>query len=267
MPRSARKESETGVYHIIARGINRQDIFLDDEDRTVYLDRLLKYKIECEFSVYAYCLMSNHVHILLKEDEDSISTVMQRIGTSYAYWFNRKYNRTGHLFQDRFKSEPVENERYLLAVVRYIHQNPVKIGLSISEWTSYNEYIRSGYLVDTGFILDIFNENIENAKESFVKFVSKNNDDCVLDVEEQERITDESARAIAKSTAKIANCLDIQGFHKAQRDIVLKQLKGKGLSVRQLERITGINRGVILRADVQRDKEICSGVVPLVPRV
>ena len=98
MPRSARKQSKTGVYHIIIRGINKQDIFYDDEDKSVYLDRLSRYKNECLFELYAYCLMSNHVHLLVKETDKSISMIMKKIGTSYVYWYNNKYNRIGHLF-------------------------------------------------------------------------------------------------------------------------------------------------------------------------
>jgi REP element-mobilizing transposase RayT len=119
----------------MVRGINRQDIFQNDEDKGVYLKRIAKYKDECGFKIYAYCFMCNHIHLLIKEGEKSISEAMKKIGTSYVYWYNLKHNRTGHLFQDRFRSEVVENDAYLLTVAKNIHQNPVKIGLSIDVWT------------------------------------------------------------------------------------------------------------------------------------
>ena len=126
MPRQARKKSNSGVYHIMLRGINRQLIFEDDEDMQRFIETLKRYKDECGYSLYAFCLMGNHIHLLLKEGEEPISTILKRIAGSYVYWYNWKYGRSGHLFQDRFKSEPVEDDAYFLTVLRYIHQNPVK---------------------------------------------------------------------------------------------------------------------------------------------
>jgi putative transposase len=129
IPREARKKSVSGVYHIILRGANKQEIFHDDEDRIKFLDTLRKYKHQSEMKIYAWCLMSNHVHLLLREGTESISVTMKRIGVSYALYYNYKYLTTGHLFQDRFKSENVESTDYLLTVTRYIHQNPVKANI------------------------------------------------------------------------------------------------------------------------------------------
>jgi len=95
IPRTARQQSPTGIYHIIKRGINRQDIFHDDEDKTAYLKRLTDYKDTCGYKIFAYCLMDNHIHLLLQENEVPISLIMKRLGTSYVYWYNMKYNRTG----------------------------------------------------------------------------------------------------------------------------------------------------------------------------
>lgn len=144
MPRKPRRKSSTSVYHVMTRGINRQTIFEDDRDKAKYLHILKKYKDEFDYQIYAYCLMDNHVHLLLKESEDAnISEIMKRISANYVFWYNKKYSRTGHLFQERFKSENVETSSYLRTVVRYIHQNPVKAGLASSvfqcKWTSINE--------------------------------------------------------------------------------------------------------------------------------
>ncbi|MEI2400828.1 transposase, partial [Paenibacillus phytohabitans] len=120
MPRKAREKSKTGVYHLIWRGANRQEIFHDDEDWIRFLDILKKYKLKLNLTIYAWCLMSNHVHLLIKEGDESISATMKRIGVSYAGYYNWKYRTTGHLFQDRFRSENVEDQAYLKTVVRYI---------------------------------------------------------------------------------------------------------------------------------------------------
>ena len=113
----------------MVRGINQQNIFVEDNDYLKYIDTLREYKKEIAFELYAYCLMGNHLHLLIKEGNEEIGNTMRRIGVSYAYWYNRQYDRSGHLFQGRFKSEPVEDDTYFLTVLRYIHQNPVKAGL------------------------------------------------------------------------------------------------------------------------------------------
>ena len=135
MARQLRKKSETGVYHVMLRGINRQDIFEDEGDYQQMvsilrglIDRCDEHKVQlpslCTF--YAYCLMSNHVHLLIQEREENISDVVKIIGVTYAHYFNKKYERNGHLFQDRFRSEPVNTIEYFVTLLRYIHQNPLK---------------------------------------------------------------------------------------------------------------------------------------------
>ncbi|NMD72658.1 transposase, partial [Bacillus sp. DNRA2] len=101
MPRKARKRSSSGVYHIMLRGINRQTIFEDDEDRRKFLETLKKYRDISKYELYGYCLMDNHVHLLMKESEETISDAIKRISSSYVHWYNMKYERCGHLFQDR----------------------------------------------------------------------------------------------------------------------------------------------------------------------
>ncbi|WP_236905052.1 transposase [Clostridium formicaceticum] len=124
MPREAREKSETRIYHIIIRGANRQEIFHDDEDRIRFLETFEKYKNNTKMKVHGWCLMGNHAHLLLEEGSEELSVTMKRIGVSYVWYYNWKYKTTGHLFQDRFKSEKVEKDDYLLTVIRYIHQNP-----------------------------------------------------------------------------------------------------------------------------------------------
>ena len=145
MPRQARRKSESGIYHIMLRGINRQVIFEDEEDNLKFLETLKNYKAVSGYKLFAYCLMSNHIHLLLRVEKEYLDLIIKRIAGSYVYWYNWKYKRNGHLFQDRFKSEPVEDDAYFLTVIRYIHQNPIKAGLSKTiddyKFSSYNEYI------------------------------------------------------------------------------------------------------------------------------
>ena len=111
------------------RGVGRQLIFEDDGDRQMLLEKLGKLSDEGCLVVYAWCLMSNHLHILVKEGLEPLATAMKRLGVSYAMRFNLKTGHVGHVFQDRFSSEPVDSDEYFLTVVRYIHNNPEKAGM------------------------------------------------------------------------------------------------------------------------------------------
>jgi len=195
MPRSMRKRSETGIYHVMIRGINQQVIFNDEEDSEKFLEVLKECKAISEYEIYAYCLMNNHVHILLKEGKEELGQIFKRIGVRYVYWYNWKYYRRGHLFQDRFKSEPVEDEEYLLTVLRYIHQNPLKAGIvkDIGEYkySSYNEYIKNdtNNLVDKDFIFGIID------KDSFVEYNNEKSEEKCMEYDYSDfKITDKMPR-------------------------------------------------------------------------
>jgi REP element-mobilizing transposase RayT len=129
MPRHARQLAGTGVYHVMLRGVNRDAVFLEDEDRERFLTCLCRTKEASGCVVLAYCLMTNHVHLVLQTPGEPISVVMKRLGVRYVGWFNRKYGRVGHLFQSRFASLPVEDDGYLITLLRYVWNNPVEAGL------------------------------------------------------------------------------------------------------------------------------------------
>ncbi|NTW05961.1 MAG: transposase [Peptococcaceae bacterium] len=235
------------------RGINGQVIFEDEEDSSKFLQTLKDYKDKCGYTIYAYCLMGNHIHLLIKEEKEELGITMRRIGSSYVYWYNWKYERSGHLFQDRYKSEVVEDEKYLLAVIRYIHQNPLKAGLvrDISDyrWSSYSDYIEGGKeIVDFEFILNLFGSDIEKAKGDFKTFHEKSSNDNCLDIEESKRLKDEEAILIIKRICKVSHSKDVQILEKEQRAGYIKTLKNEGLSTRQIARLTGISRTIVLKA-------------------
>lgn len=198
MPIKARKKSESGIYHIILRGQNRQIIFEDDEDKEKFLKTPEECKRKSGFELYGYCLMGNHIHLLLHELKDETGIIMRRIGASDVYWYNWKYRRCGHLFQDRYKSEAIETDEYFLTVLRYIHRNPVKAGLvkrmSDYKWSSYDEYISNKGLTDINFALNIVDENREKAVAGFAKYHAEQQEDKCLEMEERRRLTDEEAQ-------------------------------------------------------------------------
>lgn len=152
MPRRGRRMSESGLYHVMLRGVNRDAIFLEHADRECFLQALAQAKEASGCCVLAYCLLDNHVHLVLRTGDEPIGATVKRLGVRYAGWFNRKYGRVGHLFQDRFKSLPVDDDAYLVALLRYVWNNPVAAGLvAVPEdyrWSSRRFFGRQSTLVD-----------------------------------------------------------------------------------------------------------------------
>ncbi|MTI80455.1 MAG: transposase [Firmicutes bacterium] len=255
MVRVARDKSKTGIYHIMLRGINRQIIFEDAEDNKKFLEMLnfyKQYKESHRYNVYGYCLMSNHVHILLQEVDDDIATAIKRICASYVYWYNTKYDRCGHLFQERFKSEVVESESYFVTVLRYIHQNPIKARLvkRIKDypWSSYNEYVIKVDIINTDLGLNIFSSGREKGIELFINYHEEDNSDKCLDYETFIKLTDNEVRQLIKGLG-IESISELQHLEKSKRDFILRKLKRiDGVSLRQLSRLTGISKSVIHRS-------------------
>jgi len=198
MAREARVRSESGIYHIVLRGINQQDVFYDTDDFQHFLEIIVDKKAAKEFFLYAYCLMNNHVHLLIRENTDNISRIMSRLGTSYAWWYNRKYDRSGYVFQGRYGSECVETDAYLLTAMRYIHNNPVKAGISaqpeVYPWSSIQAYYEGkeylAGLTETSFILSIFNQDKKQAIIDFREYMLSDNNDKCIDNETRYRMSD-----------------------------------------------------------------------------
>lgn len=192
MPRYARTMSKSQVYHVILRGNNKGWIFIDDEDKYRILGTLKEKKADQGFYLYAYCIMDNHIHLLVKEGNDSISKIIKRIATSYALYFNKKYKRIGHVFQDRYKSENIEDERYLLSAIRYIHQNPVKAGIGkigTYKWSSYKLYMEENKdFKEINEILAMYSEDKSKARSLFVKFNKENACENFLEIEQEKEI-------------------------------------------------------------------------------
>lgn len=257
MPRKARMKSRSKIYHIVWRGANRQEIFHDDQDCKLFLDVVEKYKRKTEISVYAWCLMNNHIHLLVKEGNESISVTMKRIGVSFVGYYNWKYQTTGHLFQGRFHSEKVETIRYLLTVARYIHQNPVKAGIVRRvdnwKWSScsgyYNKRVYPEKLLDEGFVLGMLSEDITVARERFQMYNEKTNNDQCLEEYARKRLTDEEARELIKVLLGSIEIAHVKSLPRLQRNEILQKVKGiDGISQRQAARILGVSPNLVFKA-------------------
>ncbi|NLZ92724.1 MAG: transposase [Firmicutes bacterium] len=248
------------------RGNELKNIFFDVEDRLKFLQLLDEKALDENFTVYAYCLMDNHVHILLYGEHENLSRLVKRINTSYVYYFNKKQSRVGHLFHDRFKSQPVETDAYLLAVVRYIHNNPVKAGMVAdpldyrwSSYRSYADYPRISYsCLDPLYILKMFSENISEAKKLFLNFSKQQEEKNlkIIDIDENEmRSKDIIGEAAAKSFVDKYlqmkgiqyDCLRENRYKSIRNELISELRKKSNLSIRQIASLFGVSRGVVSR--------------------
>lgn len=264
MPRQRRELGESKIYHIMLRGNEKKYIFHDEEDKKRFINILFEKKLVENFKIYAFCLMNNHMHLLINDDNDELATIMKRITVSYVYYFNRKYNRVGHLFHDRFKSEIIDSDRYLFAVIRYIHNNPVKAGLvekiDSYKWSSYNYYINfssnTGMHIDTDMIMSMFSEDKIKALKFFVEYSKQENEDYFIDYEEQsveviginsiEKALLYTNEFLKKNNINI-NALKMRKNKKVREELI-KHLKEKSsLSVRQIAEILYLDRNIVQR--------------------
>ena len=242
MVRIPRELSESGLYHVVCRGNGRQIIFEDDADRIRFLDVYASASHDGGMSTIAWCLMDNHVHLLVRDEVDALSTTMQRVLGGYAARYNARTMHVGHLFQERFYSRPIEDEDDLLAAVRYIHQNPLRGGLASSldfRLSSYAEYLGRRGITDTALVLDLL-----GGMEEFVRF-SRDMDQACYRFEGGRRIPDGEMADVSRQVLGGLDLSCVKALDRATRDTRLARLYEVGLSVRQIERLTGVGRGAI----------------------
>ena len=257
MPRKPREHSESGVYHVMLRGINRQDIFLDEEDNLRFLETVYRYKVKSKLQVLAWCILSNHVHLLIKEGCEAIHQTIKRIAVSYTQYYRWKYNYVGHLFQDRFKSEIVESDGYLFTVTRYIHQNPIKAGvvkrMDEWKWSSCNGYYGKvtypGGLLDMGLILAVISENKDAAIKQFKAFNEENTVDACLDFTDRNRLSDEEAKIKIENSMGGVSISDIRILPKLEKEKVINTAKAlDGITHKQIARLLGVSSRTIFES-------------------
>lgn len=218
-------------------------IFVDVEDNLKFLEVLKECKEISGFKLYAYCLMGNHIHLLLQSAKEDTGLIFKRLGARYVHWYNTKYDRVGYLFQGRYKSEPVENEDYLLTVVKYIHMNPVVSGLAHNpcdfRWSSYHEYENVQGIVDASYVLDIV------GKDEFFRFHCSHDNDEGRKTPFVSRMPDGKARQLMQSISGCATGAEFQNLAIDKRDECIRGMKKHGISARQISRLTGLPRGLV----------------------
>lgn len=245
-----RARSEADIYHVTVRGIAKQIVFEDDEDRRFFGKRMRRYLDESGVELYAWCFMSNHVHLLVSANMEAISSFMRKLLTSYAKYFNTRHERTGHLFQNRFDSVPIETEEQLKTTVRYIHKNPSKIPNQIAseyEWSSYREYLGRPFIANTSLVMALF-ESIDDFV-AFHEMWVPSDDAKGKPGNARKTLSDDDAVVFAKKLLGVSSLADIASLGKPERNRFLATLKASGLPIAQIARITGIGRNIVQRAD------------------
>ncbi len=253
MPRKSRLISPTGIYHITLRSVNQHIIFEDSQDyqKFIYIlsDCIEKYDID----LYAYCLMNNHIHLLIYSPPETLASCFQSLGTRFARWYNNKYLRTGHLFQERYHSQVIDSDTYFLSALVYIHNNPVRANMckypSEYRWSSFNAYygqkeplLNLSYAYDLAGSKDALHHYFATADEAVIN-------DMFIECEPESSrfVTDETAIAIFKSLTNISTLSEIDSMNKTDRNSCICVLKEHRLTCKQISRIMNVSLATVKR--------------------
>lgn len=231
MSRKPRIHYQGALYHVIVRGNNRDYVFNQDYCKEEYLIRLKKYTERYEATVYGYVIMDNHVHLLIEVYDTPLSKIMQLIQQTYTAWYNRKFKRSGHVFEQRYKSLLINKDQYLLGLIRYVHQNPVRAGIGdlnykYSSHMEYTEGIRG--LCDTSFVFSVFAVNEKDRLTKYLRFMDIT--DSEIGSKDPYHLTPTLKEIKSKVNEMIYEKVSfeeiINDFEK-EHDIEIEKLKGK----------------------------------------
>lgn len=273
MPRVARERSSIQVYHVMLRGINKQQIF-DSADDYQYFVRILQRQCgigsehevaDRHFYVYAYCLMGNHIHLLVKEKDEPIGDVIKRLSSAYVFYYNHKYGRIGHLFQERFKSQPVEDWDYFMTLLRYIHQNPLKPHLvdhlSLYAWSSWPEYLGQCKTPFCSTDTVLRRISLNDLTDLVDNPLTDNEESGLLDVDTQQRkvsISNQDVWEFIESQCGAKNAEEFQQLPRPEQKAVIFNAHEVGAGPRTLSRLTGVPYTIVQRAASNKDAAFIS---------
>ena len=266
MARLPRIYSESGFYHIMLRGINREKIFGDDECKKYFIKILSRNftvsgdekENQKKGRLFAFCILDNHVHLLVKESFFGISNLMQRISCSYAHYYNRRYGRSGPVFESRYTSKAIEGPKYFTEVVKYIHNNPVKAGV-VKDFCQYSWSSCKYYLADRLDFLDtaFFKEEMSNAE--FVELMTSpvRCGEPIMTCRWPERVSDFEVWAAARKY-KVGTGLSKSKLY----EIICSLMKIKGIAKTQIAKILDVSMYQINKAmasRIQEDAQLAPG--------
>ena len=244
MSRGPRTLTEKGCYHVVQKGAGGQQIFEDAEDRLYYLNLLNRSFQRHHMRLLAWCLMDNHTHLLLDDPDANVSEAFQRLGTGYAMFFKGKTGLEGPVFKGRFYSKPIEDDNQLLQAMRYIHDNPVKGGrASLLEyrWSSFHEYMTEPQITDTSTINALL-----GSTASFYRFSTSGLPNAYY-IKTGRSISEQDYREVAEAALYPLRCVQVKSLEKPPRNEALIKLADIGLSLKQIELVTGIPRSTVFK--------------------
>ena len=251
MPRHARQLAESGVYHVMLRGVNRDAIFLEDADCARFLHSLAQARDASGCAVLAYCLMSNHVHLVLRTGDEPIGNVVKRLGVRYAGWFNRKYGRVGHLFQDRFRSVAVEDDGYFVTLLRYVWNNPVEAGLvelpEAYQWSSRQLLGRESPLVDEKQLRKLLPGD-PLAWVAAAQPVRPSDQTAALG--RRPRHTDEEAAELLRRVCGVSSPEEYRKLDATTQRRVIRELRTRSVAYAQIAKVTGLSSTSVKRLHI-----------------
>ena len=239
MARPPRLQFPGAIYHVMARGNERREIFRDERDRERYLERLAHYREKFGFRVLAFCLMTNHVHLALRSGAVPLSRFMAGLQSSYTQWFNRRYRRSGHLFQGRYKAFLVQEDPYLLTLIRYIHENPKTARMAERPedyvWCS-DRYYRRGRgpeWLDLDDVLSILGPRRRLAVKAYVGMMARGEGPSYEDLESVGQVV-KGEEEFAALRFREAGVLESQVYGLSERRVLAAVADSLNLSVRDL---------------------------------
>ena len=242
----------TGYYYVCARGTGKRLIFESDEDRWEFLELMRDCCRDAQVTIVAWCLMGNHVHLVLADYEDRMSAAMHRLLLTYARRFNKRTGRTGHLFQNRFDRRSLDTDRHLTAAIRYVHANPQEAGIALIErypWSSFAEYLRAfGDDTTMGFSDPSAALELFGSAEGFIAYSLATPDGADPVIHDMDETVWERHAFADKMAKGLGVPLDrLKAAPPAQRDGIVFALHEAGYTVREIERYTGISKSTASR--------------------
>lgn len=252
MARQARLESETGYYHVMIRGINKENIFQAEHEKEKIFNLLKEKTQEEPCKILAYCIMNNHLHMIIHAEKAILVRIMKRINISYAMYYNLRKNRIGPVFQDRFRSENIETEKYLFGAIRYIHNNPVKAGMVAKtqdyKWSSIHEYIsKVTIVVDKETKVELIKEFL--SRDDFLKFHEIDDETEYLEIKEEvKKLKSIKAQRVIEEFFSEKGIVDLKQL-KNRDELIIRLLDETGLSYRKIADLTGVTINEVHKAN------------------
>ena len=246
MPRQPRLNSESGFYHVTTRGVDKSIIFKDDADRIRFLKRLRESSEKHAVEIHAWCLMDNHVHLLLRcSSANSLASFMRDMISKYAEYFNNRHDRVGALVQGRFWSAPIKSDEQLLSTVRYIHRNPEEAGMCPADayrWSSYQSYIRQQGSTNTAMVLAML-----GTVDEFIRFHQRETAVDRTLLESEGPLSEEALRDLANEVLGEVAIKELYDMESHRRDPLIRRLAGIGLTLSEISRLTQLTYGNVYR--------------------